>query len=734
MHFTKNTLAAALAGATSIWASSGLLSANAETASETVLPPVNVTASPIKNHAIFELPSQVDRLASEDKMAIESGSLGEMVESIPGVNNQSSGAQSGKPVIRGMSGNRVKVLSNGQNTDYQAYGTRHNPNTEAFLAERIEVVRGTQSVLYGSEALAGVVNVIQAQIPYGEALKGELASEYNSNNQEKFLGLKLGAGSDRFGIIAGFALREGDDFTVPKVSSAKGSSPSSAVGDKPLFVGEVPNTNFENRSGNIGFGYQGDWGQVELRHTQWNSKQNYLGVEAEDATSAYEAVATGQKLQNDETQLSAEFFVNDGWMIKPTWSHTRNQREASHDLPFETMSSEKGTDEYLNLLVRRDDFKLAIDHPQWGIFKGELGFEATEKSQTLISGHLTPTATESKRAIYLFEEANIDQWLVQLGVRYDLHQVQAPLDGHNEHFVDEMGVFDASSNSRDFGVWSGSLGGTYSFNSQWSLAGNVARGFRAPTIFELYAGGEHGGVQAFQIGNPDLKAETAINTDISLRWKTQQTQMVATVYQNWIDNYIYLANTGLYRGTEGSPNEGEVVASNTPGAVIEMQAQQSNAVIQGLEWQLTHQWNSRWSGDMALELIDGQDSKNNQDLALMPANNVRFNLNLTPQDAMCLQKQRWRLGVKLVDSKNAAGTYEPFSQFDDLPFGRASTEAYALWNLAYQGQIKLNQQTLQLGATIENLFDTDYVDFMDTYKGVTLGQGRNWKLWMKLNF
>ena len=77
----------------------------------------------------------------------------------------------------------------------------------------------------------------------------------------------------------------------------------------------------------------------------------------------------------------------------------------------------------------------------------------------------------------------------------------------------------------------------------WPLT--IASGFRAPSIFELYAGGEHGGVQAYQMGNPDLKAETAINTDLSLRWQAPKTQMVATVYQNWIDNYIYLANTGF---------------------------------------------------------------------------------------------------------------------------------------------------------------------------------------------
>ncbi|MDG6774377.1 TonB-dependent receptor [Thiomicrorhabdus sp. ZW0627] len=721
-----------------LWAATSVHAAQAETQvesdSQTLLAPVTVSASPIHEHESFEVPSQVDSLAGQEKMARDSGSLGEMLESVPGVNNMSAGAQSGKPVIRGMTGNRVKVLSNGQSTDYQAYGTRHNPNVEPYLAERVEVIRGPQSVLYGSEAMGGVVNVLQSEIPYDEPISGQLAGEYNSNNRETMVGAKMGAGSEKFGVTAGFAVREADNFRVPDVSSSQGATPSSPVSDKPLFVGEMPNTNFENRAANIGLGYQDDWGKVELRHTQWISKQNYLGVEAEDKDSPYEAVAAGQKLQNDETQLSAEFFLNDDWILKPSWTHTRNQREATHDLPFETMAEDKGTEHYLDLVVHRDDVKLALEHPAIGDFNGEIGMELTEKQQTLRSGHLSPSADVSKRAVYLFEEADYDKWLVQFGARYDTHSVKAPLSAENEHFYNEMGVFDATNNERDFDVFTGSVGATYRLDGNWSLAGNVARGFRAPSIFELYAGGEHGGVQAFQLGNPDLDAETSLNTDLSLRWQTDKAQMTATVYQNWVNNYIYLANTGYYRASEGSPNEGERVDADAPGAIVEMQSQQTDAEIRGFEFSYAQQFNARWSGDVALEIIEGRDVKNHQGLPLIPANNLALNGHYHPADRGAWKNQRVSLGVKLVADKNAAGTYEPFSQFDNLPIGTASTDAYAVWNLGYVADVKLDKRTVQLGAAVENLFDTAYVDFLNTYKGYTLNTGRNFKLSARLNF
>ncbi|HHT00839.1 MAG TPA: TonB-dependent receptor, partial [Thiomicrospira sp.] len=598
MKLSKITLALCCA--------TGALPVFAQDKAASTLQSVTVSASPIHDHEIFEVPSQINVVQGADKMAAESGSLGQMLESIPGVNSQSAGTQVGKPVIRGMTGNRIKVLSNGQSTDYQAYGTRHLPNVDPFLAERVEVIRGPQSVLYGSEAMGGIVNVIQADLPYGKGMSGELASEYNTNNQEKMFGAKVGAGSEEFAIQAGVSLRSADDFTVPNASKA----PGTIAGDsRPLFVGEVPNTNFENRSANIGIGYQQGWGTIELRHTQWLSKQTYVGVE--DNGSGLETIGAGQKLQNDETQLKAEIFLDNDWVVKPSYTHIRNAREAAHDLPYETMSEDKGTDHYLDLLVKRDDVKLGLEHPKVGDFEGELGFELSEKDQVLRSGELTPSAKESTRAVYLFEEADYDKWLIQMGARYDWHGISAPLDGNNKQFVDK-GIYDASNNSRTFDVFSGSLGSTYRIDSNWSLAANLASGFRAPSIFELYAGGEHGGVQAYQEGNPNLKAETSLNTDLSLRWQAPKTEMVATVYQNWVDNYIYLANQFEADGV--TPR---TTTSESGATIPVMKAEQTDAVITGFEWSVNHQFNQAWSTDLDLEIIEGRDTGNNQELPLM---------------------------------------------------------------------------------------------------------------------
>lgn len=707
-----------------VWSVSGLsglpaLLPFASLAQANELSAIVVSASPVHEHNAFEVPSQVERLEGDYKSNLESGSLGEMLEEMVGVNNQKTGSQSGKPVIRGLTSNRVKVMSNGMTTDYQAYGTRHNPNVDAFLAEQIEVIRGPNSVLYGSEAMGGVVNVLAPSFLTEDGLTGEVRGEVNSNNAETQTGAKLKARSDNWMFNLGGSLREGDNYRTGDATAWRPGENN----DRAIFTGEVPFTNFENQAANVGLGYEADWGQVAVQYSDWQSKQNYLNIEGNPP----KAVGAGQLLKNQETQLSGEFFISADWVLKPNWSHTRNTREATHDEPFETMAAEKGTDHYLDLLVVREDIKLGLEHPEVAGFKGEVGMEWSQKDQTLKSGHLTPTAQANSQAIYLFEEADMDNWVLQLGARYDQINIEAPLDGQgNDEFAH---VFDASNNERDFSVLTSSFGATYKINANWSAALNVAQGFRAPSIFELYAGGTHGGVQAYQLGNPDLEAETSVNTDLSLRWKTEQAGASATVYNNQIDNFIYLERTG-----NNVDDEGVNCVAGTPGCYDEMQNQQTNARIQGFELSGWAKWTPKLKTLAALELIDGRDLPGKRDLALMPANNLRVKAEYALGNLGALQENKIGVQGKFLAAKKSAGLYEPFSQFDNTYFGSASTDAYQLWDVEYTASLPLDHYDLGLQLKVENLFDTAYRDFLDTYKGYTLGMGRNIKLSAHLVF
>lgn len=691
-------------------------------AEEETLEKIQISASPIHDHELFDIPAQVDVITKEQITSKATASLGAILEEIPGVNNLSTGSQAGKPVIRGMNGERVKILSNGATTDFQTYGIRHISNTDPFLAERIEVIRGAQGVLYGSDALGGVVNILSPEIlsaKEGETkLQGEVLGEYHTNNDERAGGVKIQAASGKLGVNVGAIKRKSGNLTTPNTDTWSQGEPS---GNEPRFAGELPYTNFETTSAHVAIGYTDNWGNIALQHTYWQSYQNYLGhASRPNGTSlthfSYDPLASaGQDLSNNETQIKGEFLAGE-WIIKPSISRTLNHRQAATNVPYESMN-DSNID--LDIEVDRLDGKLALVHPQIGIFDGEIGIEGFSKEQTVAKGHLVPNADERGRSIYLFEESDLGKWIFQWGLRYDTREIEAEVANHQH---------------RDFSAIGGSLGATHKFNKTWNLSTNLSRGFRAPSIFELYADGVHGGVQAYQVGNADLNEETTLGIDLSLRYQAGKNNASLTFYRTYVDNYIYLANTGFYRNASGSLRSSTLNAT-TP--LPEMTNSQTDARIQGIEFALKSYLSDTTWVESAFEIIEGKDTRTDSDLVLMSANNLRLSIHQELGSLGALRNNIASLTMKAVDDQQVAGPQEPFAQYNDktkLPFGSADTAGYVLWGIGYEGQLTLLDRNAHLGIKVDNLFDTEYRDFLDTYKGYALGMGRNISFSLRIPF
>jgi iron complex outermembrane receptor protein/hemoglobin/transferrin/lactoferrin receptor protein len=668
---------------------------------------ISVTASPIHDHDTFDIPAQVDILTKEHINSQSTASLGSILEDTPGVNNLSTGSQAGKPIIRGMSGERVKILSNGAATDFQTYGIRHISNTDPFLADRIEVIRGAQGVLYGSDALGGVVNILSPELLYakeGESkLKGEVLGEYHTNNDERSRGVKLQAASGKLGVTVGVIKRKSGNLHTPNSDTWSQGEPS---GDLPRFAGELPYSNYESTSAQVAIGYTDNWGNVALQHTYWQSFQNYLG---HGSAPAYNPLASaGQDLSNNETQLKGEFLSGE-WIIKPSLSRTLNRRQAATNVPYESMNNSNID---LDIEVDRLDGKLALVHPPIGAFEGEIGIEGYDKEQSVRDGHLVPNADESGKSIYLFEEADSDRWIFQWGLRYDTRKVDAKV---------------TTGGDKTFSAFGGSVGATYKLTDTWNIAANLSRGFRAPSIFELYADGTHGGVQAYQIGNPNLREETTLGGDLSLRYKDDRTKASLTLYRTYINDYIYLANTGIRR----NPTTGAIVAM---GGVPEMTNQQSDAIMEGIEFLLETHLSDATRFEGSFEIINGKDTGNNRDLTMMPSNNLHLALYHNLGALGNFKNNTFSVNMKAYDDQQVAGTYEPFAQYNTMPFGSADTAGYTLWGIGYESSISLMNHNANLGIKVDNLFDTKYRDFLDTYKGYTLGMGRNISFSLRIPF
>lgn len=479
----------------------------------------------------------------------------------------------------------------------------------------------------------------------------------------------------------------------------------------------------------MGIGFLANWEKLELRHNYWASKQNYLGVEAQ--TAGYELIpSAGQALQNEETQLSAELFEGD-WIVKPRIAHSRNQRQAMHDVAYEALNSVKQDPEYLNLVVHRNDYQLAVEHPEMNGWLGEWGVSGFDKNQKLKSGHLTPSATENGIGLYVVEKQTLGLWDWEVGGRYDLHQVKAPLSEENAHFWDESGIYNSANNQRDYSDWSGALGAAFHATPNWTLTGNLGRSFRAPSIFELYASGAHGGVQAYQLGNPNLKSETSVNTELAATWQSDRFHSTLALYANWVKDYIVLENTdeSLYCDHEGECQSNQSLAF----PYRKMVNAQTNALIQGVEWSGQYQATPQLIWQATAEFMQGRDTIHNRALPLMPAPNGSLTVKYSFEPFRFIEQPSIEIGARYVAGKKMAGLYEPNSQYDGLPFGTASTAPYWLWNLKMSAQSNWGHQVLHYNFAVENVFDTAYRDFLDTYKGYALAMGRNVRLNLQLD-
>jgi len=663
------------------------------------LAPMEVTSGvPAPGDPLLQA-TQVDVLSGRGKNQQEEASLGATLDQLPGVDNVSAGSSTGKPVIRGLSGTRVRMLSGGMGTDHQQYGTRHGPNIEPFFSDTIEVVRGASSLLYGSDALGGAVNLKPMAIPYAMAGEttwwGETLTRYASNNRQWDAGLKGGAGTDRFGVVGGFVRRSGGNITTPPAED-----PDAA--DAPKFTGELDYTDFDQTNAMVGAGTRGDWGDLQVHYTRWRSEQNFLLADGS---------GIGQDLADDLLRLEAGLPVSTNWELTPKlmWQNNRRRANAPGSPRAELFD---GT-----IDVEFDQYtgRLEADHQQLlGLDRGTLGVEVMRKEQVSRgTTQLSPGGDVTNVGVFAFEERGFGPLVVQGGARYDHREVTA-----DEGETASSDILFSGRSGETYDVVTGSLGAIYRFTPHLSLAANAARGFRAPTLFELFAKGVHGGVAAAQLGNPDLDPEKSIDTDLSLRWRSANLQATATVYRNGIRDYIFLRDTG----------------DQTDDGLPIFRYDQANAVLKGMDLDISGKPVSWLELGASASVVEGENRDTNENLPMLPANKVRFSVSYQPTGGGSVSNPYLRLGVRHAFAQNAAPT-DPFVQFDDKPFGTASTEAYTLLDLSagleWSG---LTRYPMQVHLEVRNVLDESYRDFLDTYKGYALSPGRDIRATVRIPF
>jgi iron complex outermembrane receptor protein len=463
-----------------------------------------VTASPFSRDQA-ELASATNVLAGQNLLLAQQSSLGATLDGQPGIASTWFGPGASRPVIRGLGGDRVRVLNNGAGVfDASVASPDHAVAIEPLLARRIEVVRGPATLLYGSNAVGGIVNVIDARIPGAlpaSALTGRAGGRYGTAAAE-WTGLAAfdGALGNSLAWHAEGLRREADDVRIPGYANP----------DEPENRGTLTNSAVSTTA------YSGGLSFV--------SGAGYIGASARRFETDYGAVAEPdvtirlvEKSYDLAGELTRPFGIFSGARAKFTASDYKHTE--FEDTEPGTVFKNKALEGRLELLHEKLARRL----------DGSWGFQYTRSDFSALGeeAFLPPSITQNT-AVFLFEELPLHPVTLQFGARAEKQRVTTDNDRRNDS------------------VWSASLGAVLALDraKTWTLSASFARSERAPNAQELFADGPHAGTNAYEIGDPDLAHEKSLGFDLGLRKKAGRVTGALTLFANRFDGFIFEQATG----------------------------------------------------------------------------------------------------------------------------------------------------------------------------------------------
>jgi iron complex outermembrane receptor protein len=426
-------------------------------------------------------------------------SLGEVLDKEPGVNKRSFGPGSSRPVIRGFDGDRVLILQDGLRTgSVGSQSGDHGEPVDVLSLERVEVVRGPATLLYGSNAIGGVVNAVTGHDFAHDGVRGYITG--------------IGGTTNNQGGISG-----GIEYGI-KNWMIWGNASAQRTGDYDTPVGEIPNSKTRYGSGLGGFGYYGEKPFFSLSYAYDNRR---YGVPFASFFEGEEDGLIDIDMRRHDVRFAGgarnlERFIDS---VRLTLNYSDYQHR-------ELEGEEVGTVFHNNHFVARGVF----DQRRNARHSGSFGFWAMWRDyETVGAEALAPPVKQNALAIFGLQEVGTQRVRFQFGGRVERNRYEP-----------------AGLPDRTFTGFSGAAGARVTLWEGGALAANYTHSYRAPALEELYNFGPHIGNLTFEIGNPDLRRESNNGLDVSLRHVRDRAQAVANFFYYRLSNFVFLAPTGEF--------------------------------------------------------------------------------------------------------------------------------------------------------------------------------------------
>ena len=481
---------------------------------------VTVTATLADQATTFEAFNAITTLDAFDLVTDAKGTLGEALQDQPGIWKRSFGPGSSRPIIRGFDGDRVLILEDGVRTgDVSSQSADHGVTIDPNGLDRIEIVRGPATLLYGSNAVGGVINTITPHASYRDALtngtRGQFSVDGGSANQQLGTNASVQHAQDQVMFWAGGGSRQTDDYNTPdgaiKNSATQLSTGRAGIGyfgDRLFSSGGVT-----IEDGRYGIPFAGDF---HGHHEHEEDEEIAIDLKSQRQVGNVEI-----GMRNLTNRFTDSFRV----VAKVIdWQHD----EIKINEGVETIGTTLNNRTYV--------IRAEMDQQQTGRITGKLG-AWTQFRNYVATGEeaLAPATDQAAFAAFAYEELSFGRHRLQLGGRFERNTYtvgQRPVSQDNH--LEAPAV-----RNRDFIGASGSVGFQTKLGATGAFVANLTRSYRAPALEELYNFGPHVGNLAFEVGNPNLDGETTLGLDLSLRHQSAGLRGDFNFYVYDINDFVF---------------------------------------------------------------------------------------------------------------------------------------------------------------------------------------------------
>ena len=521
----------------------------AQTPANSEIEEIFVRAHPLSAEGLAQ---PISVLTRDVLRRVVSPSLAETLRDIPGVHSSNFGQAVGRPVIRGLGGPRVKVMEDRiDSLDVSVSSPDHMTMIEPFTAESIEVLKGPSTLLYGSGAIGGVVDVHTGRILHEvpDSPMGSLELRDSDNANQRTAAGRIDGGVGNFGFHADGFHRSADEYEIPGYAEsaafraqeeAEGGHDDEGHDDEhgdDEAYGVLPNSQLEAQGGAIGGSYVGERGFFGMSVSSYNAEyglpghshghhedeEEHGGEEHDEEGHNEEAEEGGSILDLSQTRFDIEAGLENPFAGISAVNFRLGYNDYEH-VEFEG-SGEEGT----VFTTKAFESRLEFTHDDFFGFEGATGVQLSNREFSALGeeAFVQPVDTQTLGLFYVGQRS-FGSLGLEAGVRYE-HVEQDPTVG----------------STRDFNLGSASLGLIQPLSGGWILSGQLDYSTRAPVAEELFSDGPHLATQTFEIGDRGLNEETAANLSAMLRYNLSNLNFSLNAYITEFDDFIYEANTGL---------------------------------------------------------------------------------------------------------------------------------------------------------------------------------------------